>query len=77
MDSNIILTWSIVILTIISLVVFFQIRNKNKERKIVSVLHNFAKEYNSKISEYDHWDNSLIGIDNNEVDKLFFIRTIS
>ncbi|MCF8371941.1 MAG: hypothetical protein K9H64_09980 [Bacteroidales bacterium] len=75
MDSNMILIWSIIILTTILLVVFIQNNNKKKLKKTISVLQDFAKELNSMISNYDHWDKTLIGIDNKGVNKLFFIRT--
>lgn len=77
MDSNMILTGSITILATISLIVFLQIRNRNREKKAFSVLQNFAKGINSTISSYDRWDKTLIGIDNGEINKLFFLRTIS
>jgi hypothetical protein len=70
-----IVSWSIIILASISLIIFLNIRNKNKGKKTLLPLFNFAKENNSSISSYDHWDKTLIGIDNNEINKLFFIRT--
>jgi len=72
-----ILTGSITILATISLIVFFQIRNRNREKKVFSALQTFAKEINSTISSYDSWDKTLVGIDNGENNKLFFLRTIS
>ncbi len=77
MDSYLIFTGSIAILATISLIVFPQIRNRNRGKKAFSVLQNFAKGFNSNISSYDHWDKSLIGIDSGEINKLFFLRTIS
>lgn len=77
MDSNMILTWSITILAIIFLILFIQKRNKKRGKEILSVLQSFAKDNNGEISSYDRWDKTLIGIDNSEINKLFFIRTIS
>jgi hypothetical protein len=77
MDSNMILTWSILILATISLIVFLKIRNRNRGKKAFSVLQNFANGINSNISSFDSWDKTLIGIDNGEINKLFFLRTIS
>lgn len=71
-----IVTWLIIILTTTSFIVFFWIRSRNKEKITSSALLNFAKENNCTISSYDHWDKILIGIDNQEINKLFFIRTI-
>ena len=75
MDSNMILTWSTIILATISLIVYFKIRNRNREKKTFSALQYFALEHDCVISSYDHWDKTLIGIDNKEINKLFFIRT--
>lgn len=75
MDSNTILTGSITILTTISLIVFFLIRNRNREKKGFSALQNFAMGFNSTISRYDRVDRTLIGVDNGEIIKLFFLRT--
>ena len=77
MDSDLILRGSITILAIISLIVFLHIRNRKREKKAFSVLQNFAKEFNCHVSSYDRWDKSLIGIDSGEMNKLFFLRTIS
>lgn len=76
MDSNNIVLLSIFVLATFSLIVFFKIRNKSKEKKIFSNLKFFAQENNCLISSYDHWDKSLIGISNAEHPKLFFIRKI-
>ncbi len=75
MDSNMIITWSIIILTTISLIAYFQIKNRNREKKTFSALQYFALENDGVISSYDHLCNTLIGIDNREITKLFFIRT--
>ncbi len=72
-----IVTWSIIILATISLIVFIQRNSKKREKKFYSVLQSFANDNNSKISSYDRWDKTLIGIDTSEISKLFFIRTIS
>lgn len=74
MDSNAIVSWSIFILALISLIISATIRNKNKEKKTLLELLNFAKENNSSISGSDHWGKTLIGVDDNEISKLFFIR---
>lgn len=71
-----IIAWSIIILATIPLIVFIQRNNRKREKKIYSVLHSFASDNDSKISSYDRWDKTLIGIDTNEICKLFFIRTI-
>ncbi|MCF8381029.1 MAG: hypothetical protein K9H49_15755 [Bacteroidales bacterium] len=76
MDSNII-SWSIVILTTISLIYYFKIRNRRKEQKIFSVLQSYANEYNCIITNYDHWYNCQIGMSDTNPEKLFFIRTIN
>ncbi len=70
-----IVSWSIIIMASISLIIFLNIRNKNKEKKTLLPLLNFAEENNSSLSSSDHWDKTLIGIDNEEINKLFFIRT--
>ncbi|MBN1119215.1 MAG: hypothetical protein JXA77_18540 [Bacteroidales bacterium] len=49
---------------------------KNKKKRKVEPLIKFANENNSEISDYDTWDKTLIGIDNNETNSLFFIRKL-
>jgi hypothetical protein len=75
MDNHIILKWSITILATLSAVAYFYIRNRRREKSIYTVLHSFAKENNSTVTSSDHWANTLIGIDQMEAKKLFFIRT--
>lgn len=76
MDFNIILGWSITLLAIAGLIVFIRVRNKNRDKRTLAVLQTFARENNSEISYYDTWDKTLIGIDNKEINRLFFIRNI-
>jgi len=75
MDLNSILGWSGTLLAIAGLVVFVRVRNQKREKRTISALKSLARENNCTISEYDHWDKTLIGIDRNETNKLIFIRT--
>lgn len=76
MNLNIILGWSIAALAMAGLIVYTSLRNKNREKKSLEPLLSFAKENNSEISYYDTWEKTLIGIDNKEINSLFFIRNI-
>lgn len=74
MDLNIIIGWSITILAITVLIIYLKVRSKKKDEKTLEPLLSFASEHNSEISYYNTWENTLIGIDNNEANRLFFIR---
>lgn len=74
MDLSIIISRSIAVFLIISLIIYIKQRNKKKKEKIFSIIQSFAAENNCKISKYDHWSKSLIGLDN-EANTLFFIRS--
>lgn len=76
MDLYIILTWVITLLTIVSVVAFLYVKRIIKEKRVFSTLQSFALENNSTISRYDYCDKTLIGIDNQGANKLFFVRTI-
>jgi hypothetical protein len=47
--------------------------NTKKKNQIVKELFNYAEESNCKISKYDYWSNTKIGVDNDN-QRLFFIR---
>jgi len=47
--------------------------SKKKKKQFFQKLFDLAGKSNCKISESDHWNETLIGIDK-EVNKLFFIR---
>ena len=73
MNTNI-LTWAVALIIIISLIIFFRIQSRKSEKKVFSILQSFAGGHNCTISAYDHWDESMIGLDNREINRLFFIR---
>lgn len=72
-----IVNWSISLSVILLLVAIIKIFNMKHEKRILSGIQSFAREYNSKISIYDAWDRTLIGIDDKENYLLFFIRSAS
>jgi hypothetical protein len=76
MNFNIVLSWSIVLLAVIALVLYLKEKNRKKDEKTLEPLLALAREQNAEISQYNSWDRSLIGIDNNESGKMFFIRSI-
>lgn len=76
MELNTILGWSITLLIVTGLIVILRFKNLKMKKQTLSVLQAFAKENNSEISTYDTWDKTLIGIDDKEENKLFFIRSI-
>lgn len=68
--------WSIVILIMALLVIYFRIRNRKRNSRKLAVLNSFANESNCTISSWDAWVNTLVGISNPETNRLFFIRSI-
>jgi hypothetical protein len=77
MEQSIMINLSLTIFAILSVVAIIRIVNKNKEKRTKSALNFFANENNSKISNYDNWNKTLIGIDDIENFLLFFIRSAS
>lgn len=73
MESGTLIAGLIIVISCILLVVIVNRKKKNKEKQFVQTLFDLAEKSNCKISEYDHWNNSLIGIDKDS-HKLFFIR---
>jgi hypothetical protein len=76
MNFNFILGWSIAALIIVSLIVITRLKNKSRDQKKLKPLLEYAAGYNSVITQYDIWDKTLIGLDNNMIKRLFFIRKI-
>ena len=75
MESSMVITWSIIVLIIVSLVVIARIRSRKKKTGSLKRLQDFANEHHGVISTFNYWDKTLIGIDDREDKKLFFIRT--
>jgi len=63
----------VLLLIIVLAVVIVNSNKKNKKKQFVQTLFDLAEKSNSKISDNDVWNNTLIGIDKN-AHKLFFIR---
>jgi len=63
----------VILIIIVLAVVIVNSNKKNKKKQFVQTLSELAEKSNCKISEYDLWNNTLIGIDKN-AHKLFFIR---
>jgi len=63
----------VILIIIVLAVVIVNSNKKNKKKQFVQTLTDLAEKSNCKISEYDLWNNTLIGIDK-DARKLFFIR---
>ena len=63
----------VILIIIVLAVVIVNSNKKNKKKQFVQTLSDLAEKSNCTISEYDLWNNTLIGIDNG-AHKLFFIR---
>ena len=63
MDSNTIVIGGIIILFCITLFVLISRSKKKKEAQFLEPLKRLAEKDNCKISQYDIWNNSVIGID--------------
>jgi hypothetical protein len=76
MDSNTTITGGIFVLLCI---ILFVLINRNKSKKVkqfLQPLNRLAEKYNCKISQYDIWNNSIIGLDN-LANQIFVIKNIS
>lgn len=71
MESLIILL--IMVLVIIIPVMILNRKKRLKERKLVKALFNLAKNSNSRITDYDNWNDTAIGIDKVS-QRIFFVR---
>jgi len=63
----------IILIICVLAVLLVNSNKKKKEKQFSQTLFDLAEKSNSKISEYDFWNNTLIGIDKDS-HKLFFIR---
>ena len=73
MDSSIIVIGGIIVLFGITLYVLISSSKKRKEAQFLQPLSQLAEKDNCKISQYDIWNNSVIGIDATQ-DMVFAIR---
>jgi len=73
MESGTLIAVLIIVVSCILLVLIVNRKKKNKEKRFIQTLLDLADKRQCKISEYDHWNNTLIGIDK-DLHKLFFIR---
>lgn len=67
-----------IIVTLICIIPFvvLNIKKRNKERAILNVLNKLANENHSQITEYEIWNHSSIGIDDNSA-YMFYICLIN
>ncbi len=72
MDIGLIIGFVLILSIVLTVVVLNSGKNKNK-KQFIQTLSDLAEKSNCKISEYDLWNNTLIGIDT-AAHKLFFIR---
>ena len=63
MDSSTTITGGVFLLFCIILFVLINRSKKKKTRQYLLPLNSLAEKYNCKISKYDIWNNSIIGID--------------
>ena len=74
MDLKSVIILAIILFLTFLLIKIFSIKSRNKEQKILAKLIGFAQENESTITKYNHWSNTLIGIDESSLKKVFFIR---
>lgn len=75
MDSITTITGGIFILFCIILFVITNRNKRKKEKQFLLPLRRLAEKDNCEISQYDIWNNSIIGIDN-LTNHVFFIKNI-
>jgi len=75
MDSSTTITGGIFILFCIMLFVITNRNKRKKEKQFLQPLNRLAEKDNCKISQYDIWNKSIIGIDN-LTNRVFFIKNV-
>lgn len=65
MDLGTAIVGLIVVLICVIPFVIFSIKRKRKEKRIIQSLNNIASEDGSTISQYEIWNDNIIGIDDN------------
>lgn len=75
MDSSTTITGGIFILFCIMLFVLINRNKRKKEKQFLQPLNRLAEKENCKISQYDIWNNSIIGIDD-LTNQVFVIKNI-
>lgn len=73
MDTFAIESTIIVVLIFAIIIIIAKLTRKGKTNKQVNNLYKFAEQNNSKISEYEMFEDRIFGVDK-ENNKLFFIR---
>lgn len=73
MDTFAIESTIIVVLIFAIIIILVKLTRKGKTNKQLNNLHKFAELNNSKISEYEMFEDRIFGVDK-ENNKLFFIR---
>ena len=76
MDSGTILTGGIIIFFCMILFVLINRNKRKKEKRFLQPLNGLAEKHRCKISQYEIWNNSIIGIDH-LTNQVFFIKRIT
>lgn len=76
MNTYILWGVAISIAALIVLIWYLRRNDMKKELKIFRQISDFAAENQCRINTWDYWDRTIIAIDNEETDKLFFMRTM-
>jgi len=73
MDTFAIKSTIIVVLIFVVIIILIKMTRKNKSNKLLDKLHKLAELNNSKIAEYEIFEDRIFGIDK-ETKSLFFIK---
>ena len=65
MDSERIILGSIIVLIVMIPIAVLKIKASLKKRKVKDLLFKLAQDHNTSIINYDHWNNSAIGLSRN------------
>ena len=65
MDSERIIPGSIIVLIVMIPIVLLKIKASLKKRKVKDLLFKLAQDHNTSIINYEHWNNSAIGLSRN------------
>ena len=65
MDPERIIPGSIIVLIVMIPIVLLKIKASLKKRKVKDLLFKLAQDHNTSIINYEHWNNSAIGLSRN------------
>jgi hypothetical protein len=72
--NSTIMAWGIFFILVFATILYFRLKKIKDDKLDFNLLQNYASEFNTKISFYDHWNNNYIGISSEQTKKLYYIK---